>query len=582
MYPWLRRVVPALVCLAATTNTLAEEKSAPELLPASVVFYAEVTHPGQVLNAVLEHPLRQRLESNGGYQEAVNSKEFRQLKAAVRMVENEVDRKWPEIMGSLTEGGLSVALDADTNGLALLMKADDPETPEKLREVFLTVVRGMTQLQGKPDPIETSSYRGVQVNALDDIKFGLVQDWIVMTNQGKLGQHIVDQLLGDSGETLAANKRFQRARQQLPSDPSGWAFVDVETLRNRGVAKELFQGRSDNPVTELILGGLLSNLQYTSFATAALELKNKHVRLTLASPHDRAWAGDSREFYFGPNGVGVAPELLTAKETVLTLSTYRDIAGMWLYADDLFDQNVNDQFAQAESALSTLFSGKDFGEEVLGALQPEIQLVVTRQDFGERVPQPAIKLPAFAGVLRLKEPDTMRDEFRRTFQSLMGFLNVIGAMESQPQLDFEVEKSESQQILTSSYVPEGSQQQSRQAPINFNFSPAVAMVDDRMVISSDTQLARDLTNTQVDGKADGKSINTHARLDAAVLHDILADNRSQLIAQNMLEDGNSKEEAEEEIDALLEILRWFRQATLQLETADEQLRLQVQVDFNVD
>jgi hypothetical protein len=579
MSPWFIRLATVCISLAVAT-TSAAEKSAPELLPPTTIIYAEVTHPKQVLKTVLEHPLQARLAANESYQDVLRGSEYRQLMAAVRMVETEMDRKWPEIVGSLAEGGLSLAVDADTNGIVLLMKAGDAGTPEKLRDVLLTVVRGLGQLQGKPDPIAASDYRGVRVHALDEIKFGIVRDWLVVTNQGRLGQYVVDQLLGDSGETLATNQHFQQAQQQH-RDASGWAFLDVNAMRDRGVAKDLFKGRSDNPATELILGGLLANLQHTPRITAELELKSTHVGLTLTSPHDANWTGAAREFYFGPQAAGVAPTLLSSDDTVLALSAYRDIAGMWLHADDLFDQNVNDSLAQAESGLSTLFSGKDFGEEVLGELRPEIQVIVTRQDFTNRTPQPAIKLPAIAAVLRLRDPDTMRDDFRRTFQSLMGFLNVVGAMNGQPQLDFQVERGESEQVLTSNYIAEGSEQQSRQARINFNFSPAVAFVNDRMVVSSDTQLARDLHHIDDIGQA-GANINTRARLDATVLHDILADNRSQLIAQNMLAEGNSKEEAEEEINALLEIVKWFRQGTLQLDTADKQLQLHVQVDFNID
>ena len=602
-------IVPLLLCLSGPATILADEKSGPQLLPESIVFYAEVTHPRQLVNTILQHPLRHRLETVDRYREALNSKEYRQLKAAVRTVETELDKKWPEILASLTDGGLSLAFDADSSGFALLAKADDPQTPEKLRDVFLTVVRGMTQLQGKPDPVTTANYRGVQVNAFNEIKFAIVRDWLVLTNQSKLGRQVVDRLLdgaaapgdptlsldtgsdplsprplGDSGQDLARNERFQAARRQLPHEPSGWMFADVETIRNRGVAEQLFRGRSGNPLIELIVGGLLSNLQRTPWAAAAFEVQASHVRLTVASPHDATWVEASRNFYFGPHGTGVAPELLSAQDAVLTLSTYRDVADLWLHADELFDPNVTDGFAQAESALSTLFSGKEFGEEVLGAVRPEIQLVVTRQNFGDRLPQPAIKLPAFAIVLRLKEPEAVRDDFRRTFQSLMGFLNVVGAMNAQPQLDFAVEKGESQQILTSSFVAESGGQQSRQAAVNFNFSPAVAFIGERMVVSSDTRLARDLGGRRDEGGEGGahSRSNTQARFDPGVLHQILVDNRSQLIAQNMLEEGNSNEEAAQEVDALLQIVHCFRLATLRLDTGNDKLELQIQVDFNVD
>ncbi len=73
--------------------------------------------------------------------------------------------------------------------------------------------------------------------------------------------------------------------------------------------------------------------------------------------------------------------------------------------------------------------------------------------------------------------------------------------------------------------------------------------------------------------------NTQAALQADVLRQILNDNRGQLISQNMLEDGNSREEAEAIIDLLLEVVGYFDNASLKLATGDDQLDLKVQIQL---
>ena len=50
---------------------------------------------------------------------------------------------------------------------------------------------------------------------------------------------------------------------------------------------------------------------------------------------------------------------------------------------------------------------------------------------------------------------------------------------------------------------------------------------------------------------------------------MLKDNQEQLIAQNMLEDGNTREEAEGVIGLLLEVVGYIDDASLTL-TADQQ------------
>ena len=67
--------------------------------------------------------------------------------------------------------------------------------------------------------------------------------------------------------------------------------------------------------------------------------------------------------------------------TLLTLSTYRDFASLWRHAPDLFDERINAKLAEAESGLATFFAGRNFRDEILGNLQPGVQIVVARQEF---------------------------------------------------------------------------------------------------------------------------------------------------------------------------------------------------------
>jgi hypothetical protein len=169
----------------------------------------------------------------------------------------------------------------------------------------------------------------------------------------------------------------------------------------------------------------------------------------------------------------------------------------------------------------------------------------------------------------------MRDELRRTFQSLIGFLNIAGAQNGQPQLDFQFSQQGERQLVTASYVPEAQEKESREARINFNFSPSVGFVEQRFVLSSAAALARELSQ-QAAPDVDQDGANTRARLDVAALRDVLQDNRSQLIAQNMLKEGNSKQEAEKQIDSLLHLMGWARDVTLRLGATDKLLQVDLQ------
>ena len=75
-------------------------------------------------------------------------------------------------------------------------------------------------------------------------------------------------------------------------------------------------------------------------------------------------------------------------------------------------------------------------------------------------------------------------------------------------------------------------------------------------------------------------MNTSLQLFVPAISESLADNREQLISQNMLEEGHSREEAEAAIGLLFEVVRCFKGAGLELTRADQQLSLQLSLDVS--
>ena len=137
-------------------------------------------------------------------------------------------------------------------------------------------------------------------------------------------------------------------------------------------------------------------------------------------------------------------------------------------------------------------------------------------------------------------------------------------------------------MVTSTYVPPRDTDQLTAAPINYNFSPTIAFIDDRMVISSTTNLARALTDTTKAASDDSKQPNTRAVLRANSLATVLGDNRSQLVAQNMLEKGHGPEAAEAEIGVLFDVLGFFQQLSFDLDVENDELGLTAELKLQTE
>jgi hypothetical protein len=569
-------VTCAVISVASGNQLTAEDMRADQLFPATTIGFVEIQSPPALMNAILDHPLSNWVQGLNEFSAATKTEGYRSFLTGRKFFEVQIGAEYRPAIEALTEHGISLGFDSKAGGAALLVRGRDAATMENFRAKILELTRLNKNIK-QPEP-----YREIPIYKLQEGGGAVVNDWFVITNNGDLGKLLIDRILDGqtpAGSALADSQTYQRY-QSNHSAAVGQvrAFADLQAIRDAGHHNKVFTGKTDNPLAELLLGGLQSVIQKTDYLGASLQIEPTSAELRLNAPFQADWIPEERIWFFGDNATGRAPTLPVVPETLLTFATYRDVSQMWLRAGDLFDERMNDQLAEADSNLSTIFAGRDFGEDILGSLQPELGVVVARQLFDVKAPVPAIKLPSFAFVGRLRDPDTMKSELRRTFQSAIGFFNIVGAQNGQPQLEMDMQKSETLDLITSRYVPDKSLESSTAAPLIYNFSPSVAFAGDRFVLASTAQLAEKLATAP---DADEQTTaNTQMSLNAAVTGDVLNDNRDQLVSQNMLEEGKSREEAEAAINLLIKTVQRFTRADLTLENAENSIgvRLLLQTD----
>ena len=557
-----------------------DPRTGADLLPVSTVIFTEVAAPAEAIRTVTRHPLWERIERLHAYEEGLGGLKLVPLRIGVAFVELQLGMKWDDALAALTERGVWTAVNGPEQGNLVLVKARDAKTLAKIRDVLLKLATEDAKKKKEPPPFEEEQYREITVYKAKGGGGGFttIGPWLLIGNKAELGKSVIDNLLDGKAGGLAEEPAFQAAKKQLPKPPTAWAYTNIKMIRDAGVAPKVYSGRADDPGGELLVGGILEALKSADYWRTTLDLTRDALAFQIGLPCDAGGISEQREYYFGPKGTGVSPALPKLDGLLFGLGSYRDISQMWLRAGDLFDEGMNEKLAQADSQLATLFSGKDFGEDILGAFAPQVQFLATRQTFSDSGPRPAIKLPAFAIAFEMKDPEASRRELRRIFQSFIGFLNVVGAMNGQPQLELDMEKGETFELVTSSYIPEKGEEQSAEAKIQFNFSPTVGFRDKRFVLASTRQLARDLASCEASTAAE--TANTVATLSAPVLREVLNDNLAHLVSQNMLKEGQTRQEAEHKIDDLLTILGFFRGAAFDLKLSDGQLRAGLQLQFS--
>lgn len=572
---WLMSLVAVLLCgpLVWSAEDPAK-KSALDLLPPSTMAYVEMPRPPKLVSAMLDHPLVKQLEQQPDFQQALDTADMQQLREVVKVFEDKLGKKWRPALESLTAEGVYAGFELSTQGVVLLVRADDAALLEKTRDTFVELARKDAADKGQDDPIKSEQYNGVTAYKVADVYYATVGPWLVLTNKSRLGQMVLDNALEAGRPSLKTETQFATALQQKPADLTAWAYVDLTILRLTGVGKAVLDKKGDNPAVELIVGGILGAVPDANFVTVSVAVQPQRIAVSAAVPFDAKKVGKKREYFFGVEAKGAAPALLAPEGTIVSLSTYRDFGLMWKNAPDLFDDNINAKFAEAESNLATLFSGKSFPDDILSNLEPGLQMVVAQQRFGKDDVAPQIKLPATALVFTMKNPEETARNFKITYQSLVGFLNIAGAQGGVKEpLEQNTEKLGDIMVASATYIPpkEGDRQA---AGIHFNASPTVAFVKDKFVISSTKALAIEIAQAlEKEVPAAESGVNTRLRINGEKLQLTLADNRAQLVAQNQTDKGHSEAEAEKEIDLLMQLLQGFRETSLSLTTTDDTLRL---------
>lgn len=557
--------------------------SAAELLAESTLAYAELPRPDLLVERIPAHPLATQATVQSLIQLALESPDVTKFRLGLGFVELGLGQTWQTLVQDLLSGGVYVAIDGDTKQAVLLVRAKDAESLDRIRTRALKLAGDDATRKGQPNPFETKPHRGVTTYKVDRAHLATFGPWLFASEAESAVHRLIDRGLDGAPQSLAQSTAFAAAHANRPRDAIAWAFLRIDQLRDSGLAPGLKQAATDNPAAELLVGGVLANLQKTSHVTVELRLTDAGLALALATPHQRDWVPEPRQFFFGPAGQGAAPPPLSVPGRLAVLRTWRDVGGMWAAAPDLFDEKVNGELAQANSNLSTILGGKDFGQDVLQSLGAELQIVAAKPVYEKDAPTPTIKLPAFGAVARLRDPDSAKRLWKVMFQTLIGFINIGGGMNGLPLLEMELEKVDDVQFVSGQYSPpEKKAGDNAAVGIHYNFTPTLAVVGDQLVLASSRHLAIDLARAIRSAEtqrptANLPAVNTELTIDGDAAVELLHANREQLVAQNMLEKGHDRAAADREIGFALQLADLLEQFGLRLLADDQSLRLELEL-----
>lgn len=578
----LHRIIVAALLPLWSSATARADKTAAELLPASTLAYVEISHPKDLVPMILDHPVRKQIEQSAAFRQAMVKPEVAKLRGAIAQIEQRTGMEWPAALADVGGDEIVFGVEPFTQGGVLLIKPSQMKTADAVRDTLLSMIRDDAAHHGQPDPVETKTYRGIQAYHIHDAIVANLGPWVMISNKKALAQRVANTFL-DGGDALAGDEQFIAARKMAVGDgpePSAWAFVRIAPLRLIAHPAWLDpKYKSDQPPAEMLLGGLIPIARNAPYVTASLWLDHGGLKLSAAAPYDASWISAERKFFFAPPGDGAAKPLMP-DGTLLSVTTYRDLSAMWQAAPDLFTEAVATQMAQTDSGLSNVLGGKSFSADVLGSVKPQMQFVLARQEYAEGQAKPSLLLPAGALVLEVRPQqfEAVRKHFRVAFQTLVAFGNIDGAQKGRPILEMQSEARGKYQIQFASYSaddqPKADTSSHPKEDAYLNFSPALAISDTHLILSSTRGLAEKLADLQQKDQGESNSAdNTLIQLKPGLVAELIKADREPLIAKNMLEKGHDRETAEKEIGLLQALVGDFSDASIRLTTTQDTIRL---------
>jgi hypothetical protein len=585
LYPARLRPVSGTVLCGVILSVCAARAAAADgdvdprrLLPESAVAYVEVSQPSLLVDRATDPALWDKLDDVPQIEQALTSPQYAGARFVVGLLEARFNVRWPELVKDLAGGGIHVAVDPANDAVILVARGTRPGRWQEMHQALADLVNLQAANGGQPSPVKSQEYRGTT-----GWSFGpnenhvILGDTLVASNRAEALKAAIDRSLDPALRSLADVPEFVRSQSAADATEVVWARARLEPLRGLPPVQQALNNKSDNPVAELLLGGLLETFRHAPAATASLHLDATAAKLRVELARDASQTAPARAWYFAPSGGG-APPALRPRGTIATLAAYRDLAGLWAARDELFNDAVRTGLAQADSGLGLFFSGRDFGPEVLGEAAAGVRLVVASQEFAADQPVPALRLPAEAAVIELKNPDEFATQLLVAYQSIVGLSNLNAAQQGRPQFLLSNELHQGVQLWRATLLA-AAETPREGAPVAFNFSPSCALYGKFFVVGTTAGIVRDTLDALAAGSAGEAPTadNFQLDIDAAAVAAALEANRDLLASQQMLSEGRTPEEAAARVAAGLDVLRLLGGAGLRIRDTAGSVTLELSV-----
>ena len=533
------------LCFTAMTGNgaMAAEPAAPvQWIPDDAVIAVEVFQPKALLAPLCDEKNASMITAMPAYQRQESKPEFKKFQAGVKFLENQLGMDWLTALTKLTGGGIAFGVCPEQR-MVLVADAEDGQMLTQLHETFSKIT---AHKNGGPSSGEASSQ---EVEGVTAWSFGPKEAHAIIgkrlvASSGIEGLRAALALRGKNGaSSLAATPAYQAARRAVGPDAIGMVFLNMEVLRQVPAIGNVLKPNGDNPLASLLFAGVAETANSSKWLALGLHVKETGLVLQLASDGAKFDPKGPSAFALPDRaGEGALPNL-TVPRQIAALSFYRDLHRFYAAKDQLFPERSSG-LVFFENMMGIFFSGRDLTDDVMAQTTPHIRLVVANQRYESAAEAPTLRIPAFAAILELRNPDQCHELVEEAWQKAVGLANVTRGQKAEPGLIIERPVHWTTKYTVARYSTANIKDKS-QRDARYNYRPSLAMPGRHLILSSTEDLACDLMDAL--GREDKQKVSPLAQthsvvdLDGDKLAAAVLANRDAWMRQNMLKSGGTGE-----------------------------------------
>lgn len=554
------------VGLAAVSTCVAASNESPktpsQLIPDRAAVSLEILKPAPLLDALLSPAFEARLKALPGYEGLVSGPKLRDLRSVATLFESTAHTNWQTIVRTIMSKNAALALGAGNRHL-LVLTGDNPEMLRSLHDFSVNIAKAEAEKRGQADQVRSMEYEGLTGWTFNGKEaHTVISNQLLAASDAAVLKAAVD-LRQAAGGSLADRTDYKAAQKAVGAEAAAFLFLDIQQLRDAPWFNNMLKQQQQNPLICLLLADVPEMVKTANWLALGAYVEKGGLTVRVFSDANAPASATADFAKVKDGGRGLAPEVEVPRQ-IAAFNLHRDLAAFYGAKDTLFPERTSGLIF-FENMMGIFFSGRNLTDEVLAELQPQVQMVVARQEYDKKIGVPQPQVPAFALVFELRHPEKFNEVVEEAWQKALGLVNFTRGQKAEPGLILDRAEHNGNRMTLASFSAKEVEDRAK-LDTRFNFRPSLALAKGRAILSSTDQLARDLLDalnkTSAKKSPAPPQAHTFIRLSGSELAGLLRANRASLVRDDMAKKGKSQEEAEAGIDIFTSLVSWADEATV--------------------